>query len=160
MTDLRPPALEEYGLAPALRVYAKEFAERTGLKASVSAEGREVRLPTDIELALFRIAQEALTNAAKHSGGSRAHISLKEEEGRVRLSIEDDDIPDPLALLAFLAGVTERLVLGTGVLILPQRSPVVCASPRRATRGSFVMSGTHSGCCDCQTLPTRPVPGG
>jgi probable F420-dependent oxidoreductase len=46
-------------------------------------------------------------------------------EGRV--TIEDDDIPDPLNLLAFLAGVTTSLVLGTGVLILPQRSPVVCA---------------------------------
>jgi probable F420-dependent oxidoreductase len=46
-------------------------------------------------------------------------------EGRV--TIEDDDIPDPLTLLAFLAGVTTELVLGTGVLILPQRSPVVCA---------------------------------
>jgi probable F420-dependent oxidoreductase len=46
-------------------------------------------------------------------------------EGRV--AIEDDDIPDPLNLLAFLAGVTTSLVLGTGVLILPQRSPVVCA---------------------------------
>ncbi len=44
-----------------------------------------------------------------------------------RLTIEDDDLPDPLALLAFLAGVTHDLLLGTGVLILPQRSPVVCA---------------------------------
>ncbi len=47
------------------------------------------------------------------------------EEGRI--SLEDDDIPDPLALLGFLAGVTSRLVLGTGVLLLPQRSPVLSA---------------------------------
>jgi len=44
-----------------------------------------------------------------------------------RIGIEDDDMPEPLTLLAFLAGVTERLRLGTGVLILPQRSPVICA---------------------------------
>lgn len=44
-----------------------------------------------------------------------------------RIGIEDDDMPDPFGLLAFLAGVTERLLLGTGVLILPQRSPVICA---------------------------------
>ena len=44
-----------------------------------------------------------------------------------RLTIEDEDIPDPLALLAFLAGVTSTINLGTGVLILPQRSPVLCA---------------------------------
>jgi len=44
-----------------------------------------------------------------------------------RISIEDEDIPDPLTLLAFLAGVSQRINLGTGVLILPQRSPVLCA---------------------------------
>ena len=44
-----------------------------------------------------------------------------------RIGIEDADIPDPLGLLAYLAGVTTRLVLGTGVLLLPQRSPVLCA---------------------------------
>ena len=44
-----------------------------------------------------------------------------------RIAIEDDDLPDPLGLLAYLAGVTTRLLLGTGVLILPQRSPVICA---------------------------------
>jgi len=44
-----------------------------------------------------------------------------------RIGIEDDDLPDPFGLLAFLAGVTRTLALGTGVLILPQRSPVVCA---------------------------------
>jgi PAS domain S-box-containing protein len=90
MTDLRPPALEEYGLAPALRWYATEFTERTGMKSSVSVTGRETRLARAAELALFRIAQEALTNAAKHSGGSRAQVCLKEDLGRIRLSVEDD----------------------------------------------------------------------
>lgn len=60
-------------------------------------------------------------------------------EGRV--GIEDDDIPDPLGLLAYLAGLTTRLVLGTGVLILPQRSPVLCAKEcatvDRVSQGRF-----------------------
>jgi two-component system, NarL family, sensor histidine kinase UhpB len=90
MTDLRPPALEEYGLAPALRWYTAEFSERTGMKASISVVGGDRRLPQNTELALFRIAQEALTNAAKHSGGSAVHIVLAEERGRIRLSVEDD----------------------------------------------------------------------
>ncbi|HXJ08278.1 MAG TPA: PAS domain-containing protein [Burkholderiales bacterium] len=89
MTDLRPPELEEFGLAPALRWYAAEFTERTGLKASVAWAG-ERRLPREIELALFRIAQEALTNAAKHSGGTSVQLVLAEAEGRIRLSVEDD----------------------------------------------------------------------
>ncbi len=90
MTDLRPPALEEFGLAPALRWYAAEFSERTGMKASLNVAGGERRLPRDTELALFRIVQEALTNAAKHSGASSVHVSVAEESGRIRLSVEDD----------------------------------------------------------------------
>ena len=89
MTDLRPPELEEFGLAPALRWYAAEFSERTGLKASVAWPG-ERRLPRELELALFRIAQEALTNAAKHSGGTSVQLALAEADGRIRLSVEDD----------------------------------------------------------------------
>jgi PAS domain S-box-containing protein len=90
MTDLRPPALEEFGLAPALRWYVAEFSERTGMKASLSMPGIDRRLPRDAELALFRIAQEALTNAAKHSEGSAVHVGISENAGRLRLSVEDD----------------------------------------------------------------------
>lgn len=90
MTDLRPPALQEYGLVPALRTYGNDFAERTGLKVSVGAQGQERRLPDGAELALFRIAQEALTNAAKHSGGTAVHVRIEHEEGMVRLTVEDD----------------------------------------------------------------------
>jgi two-component system sensor histidine kinase UhpB len=90
MTDLRPPALEEYGLAPALRWYAGEFAERTGMKAVLNVTGSGRRLPRATELALFRIAQEALTNAAKHSGGTTAHVSLAQDGGAIRLTVEDD----------------------------------------------------------------------
>jgi two-component system sensor histidine kinase UhpB len=89
MTDLRPPELEEFGLAPALRWYAAEFSERTGLKAGVAWPG-ERRLPREIELALFRIAQEALTNAAKHSRGTSVQLALAEADGRIRLTVEDD----------------------------------------------------------------------
>jgi signal transduction histidine kinase len=90
MTGLRPPALEEYGLEAALRAHMKEFAERTGMKTSVSRSGRGARLPRETELALFRIAQEALTNAAKHSGGTRVHASVDHDERGVRLMLEDD----------------------------------------------------------------------
>jgi two-component system sensor histidine kinase UhpB len=90
MTDLRPPELEEFGLAPALRWYAAEFGQRTGLKASVSVSGGSRRLPRELELTLFRIAQEALTNAAKHSGGTSVQVGVTQDEERIRLSVEDD----------------------------------------------------------------------
>ena len=89
MTGLRPPALEEFGLVPALRAHAAEFAQRTGIAVEVLAEGA-ARLAAGTELALFRIAQEALTNAAKHSGGKSVRICFATEPGRVRLSVEDD----------------------------------------------------------------------
>jgi PAS domain S-box-containing protein len=89
MTDLRPAALEEFGLVPALRWYASLFSKRTGMKVSTSVAGSEMRLPRDTELALFRIVQEALTNAAKHSGGTAVDIAIRYGEG-VRLTVEDD----------------------------------------------------------------------
>ncbi len=60
------------------------------MKASLSVAGGERRLPRDAELALFRIAQEALTNAAKHSGANSVHVSIAEEAGLMLLSVEDD----------------------------------------------------------------------
>jgi PAS domain S-box-containing protein len=89
MTDLRPPALEEYGLLPALRSYAMEFGERTGLKVSVSSP-RDVSISREQELVLFRIVQEALTNVAKHSGGTSVEIALREFDGGIRIEVVDD----------------------------------------------------------------------
>jgi PAS domain S-box-containing protein len=89
MTDLRPVALEEFGLVPALRWYASQFSKRTGIKVATKAPRRETRLPPDIELALFRIVQEALTNAAKHSGGTSVEIRIRYGE-RVKLTVQDD----------------------------------------------------------------------
>jgi len=90
MTDLRPVALEEFGLVPALRWYASQFGKRTGMKVSTNTSGRELRLPADTELALFRIVQEALTNAAKHSGGTVIDITVASQDGGLRVTVEDD----------------------------------------------------------------------
>ncbi|MGH8690924.1 MAG: PAS domain-containing sensor histidine kinase [Burkholderiales bacterium] len=90
MTDLRPVALEEFGLVPALRWHASQFGKRTGMKVSTQAPGREPRLPPDTELALFRIVQEALTNAAKHSGGTAIEITVASQDGGLRVTVEDD----------------------------------------------------------------------
>lgn len=90
MTELRPPALQEYGLLPALRQHAAEFEQRTAIRTSVAMAGREGRLGRDIELALFRIAQEALTNVAKHAGASHVHIELSNADAMVRMAVSDD----------------------------------------------------------------------
>lgn len=90
MTGLRPPALEEFGLVPALRAHAADFAERTGIKVALAVIGAERRLPAELDLALFRIVQEALTNTAKHSGAASARIEIETLSGRMRVSVADD----------------------------------------------------------------------
>ncbi|RII27440.1 MAG: hypothetical protein CXR30_15105 [Geobacter sp.] len=90
MTRLRPPVLDDYGLVSALRSHADQFAKRTGIAVDVQLEVIVPRLSDEIETTLFRIAQEALANVAKHAEASFVTLSLIGGDGRVRLSIEDD----------------------------------------------------------------------
>ena len=90
MSDLRPQALDEHGLTAALYQYAAAFEARTGLRVQVNGADKSLPLPRDIAIALFRIAQEALTNAAKHSGASRVVVRVRKSPERVELDVEDD----------------------------------------------------------------------
>jgi len=90
MADLRPALLDEYGLAAALEWYAKEYAQRTGIGVGVQAGEAGKTLRSEAAVALFRIAQEALNNAAKHSSAKRITLGLEEEGGELVLSITDD----------------------------------------------------------------------
>ncbi|MBI5776731.1 MAG: GAF domain-containing sensor histidine kinase, partial [Nitrospirae bacterium] len=90
--DLHPSILDDLGLAYALRWYADRQAERAGLKVEVTADPSLPRLPQDIEIACFRIAQEALTNVVRHARANQAGITLKRLAERVELRIQDDGI--------------------------------------------------------------------
>ncbi len=90
MQDLRPSELEDFGLVPALHSHARRFEEQTGMRASVDSLEPFGRLPGNLELAFFRVAQEALTNAAKHSGATGVRIRAWQAGGRAWLAIEDD----------------------------------------------------------------------
>jgi PAS domain S-box-containing protein len=92
MADLRPPVLEDYGLLAALRWYGDRFASRTGIVTTVQGEEPDTRMSTDIEITLFRIAQEALTNIAKHANASNVTVNFDKKDGRQRLLIADDGI--------------------------------------------------------------------
>jgi signal transduction histidine kinase len=87
---LRPPILEELGLAACLRRMALELGERTGISVGVSLQGCRARLPLNTELALFRIAQEALHNVERHSMATRCSIELHCTSDVVRLVVADD----------------------------------------------------------------------
>jgi two-component system sensor histidine kinase UhpB len=90
MAELRPPVLDDYGIAPALRWYAEQFRSRTGLMVGVEAPLDSVRRSRDVEIAVFRIAQEALSNVMKHAGACRVTILLEDDAKLLRLTIADD----------------------------------------------------------------------
>ena len=87
--DLHPATLDYVGLLPALEEFGEKFERRTGIAIEVQETGRHTRLPAQIEIALFRIAQEALTNCAKHAHAELVTITLEIVGGRVIFSIAD-----------------------------------------------------------------------
>lgn len=90
LAELRPPALDELGLFPALRHHVSLLARRSG--QAIQLEGAEPapRLPSEVEIALFRIAQEALNNACKYAGAQLVTVSLQQIAGQVTLQVADD----------------------------------------------------------------------
>ena len=100
MAELRPPLLEEYGVGAALGWYAEEFCKRTGIQVAFEDEARERNreLRREAAVALFRIAQEALNNVAKHANARRVRIALSASAGEMTLEVADDGSGfDPLA---------------------------------------------------------------
>jgi two-component system sensor histidine kinase UhpB len=97
MTDLRPSVLDDYGLTAAIRWYGEQFSHRTGVEIVVEGRKFEPRLSPEVEITLFRIVQELLTNVAKHAMASRVTVSLAEDDGIVLLTIADNGVGfDPL----------------------------------------------------------------
>jgi PAS domain S-box-containing protein len=97
--DLRPATLDYVGLSRALQEYAQQFSRRTGIAVEVSGASPAQRLAPDKETALFRIAQEALTNCAKHAKATAIGIELSQASLQTVLTIKDDGAGfDPGAL--------------------------------------------------------------
>ncbi len=88
--DLRPVALDELGLVPALREYIARYREEQGLEVTLHLPAQGERLPPPLETALFRIVQEALNNVARHARARRVAVLLRWEAGTIRLRITDD----------------------------------------------------------------------
>jgi len=87
---LHPPLLDELGLSAALRWYADGFAQRSGIRVDLDVTPKPGRLRPDVELALFRIVQESLTNIHRHSGSSRAMIRVAIAPSEVVLRVSDE----------------------------------------------------------------------
>jgi PAS domain S-box-containing protein len=115
--ELRPTALDDLGLRAALANYIQDWSERVGISAELHSTGLlDDRLPSEAETALYRIAQEALTNAAKHSRAKNVDVILERRTDHVLLIVEDDgvgfDAGDDTSGHGFgLLGMQERAML-------------------------------------------------
>jgi signal transduction histidine kinase len=99
MAELRPPMLDDRGLLPALQWYAKQFTQRTRINVAVRGEEPTQRPGQEIETTLFRIAQEALNNVARHARATRVDVVLEQSGTECVLSIVDNGAGfDPQAL--------------------------------------------------------------
>jgi two-component system, NarL family, sensor histidine kinase UhpB len=111
---LRPPALDELGLVPALESHIRALSESVGVPIRLEAAPTEDLLSHQAELALYRIAQEAISNAVRHAEAERVFVRIQREEGVVALTVKDDGrgftveeaINEELGLGLF--GMTER----------------------------------------------------
>ena len=88
--DLHPSVLEYGGILPELEDYGRKFSGHTGIAVEVTGQNRDIRLPPEKEIALYRIAQEALTNCAKHAGASTVTIALDGDDEQAVFVISDD----------------------------------------------------------------------
>ena len=104
ISDLRPPQLDELGLAAALRWYVQSYASRRSIDARFTVTGDDSRLPPDFHTALYRIAQEALTNVAKHAQATQVCVNLVVGAEQVEMEITDNGRGFDPALPSRLAG--------------------------------------------------------
>ncbi|MBC7263103.1 MAG: HAMP domain-containing protein [Chloroflexi bacterium] len=139
--DLRPPLLEELGLGRSLELMAEEMAKRYSLRVAVQISGNVRSLTPELELTLYRLAQESLTNVCKHAQAQHAVIRLVYDEETVQLQVSDDGIgfrsPKTAAELAEagrlgLLGMYERAQLFGGSL-------AIASAPNEGTTVTVVM---------------------
>jgi signal transduction histidine kinase len=89
LAELRPSTLTDAELGDLLRLLGNAFTGRTNIPAQVTVVGQGV-LPAEVQVAIYRVCQEALNNVAKHALASLVEIDLKHEENTIQLSIHDD----------------------------------------------------------------------
>lgn len=120
--ELRPTALDDLGLRAALANYVQDWSQRLGISAALHTSGLlDERLPPDAETTFYRIAQEALTNVAKHARARNVDVILERRDGYVLLVVEDDGV-------GFDAGARGGPGQGFGLHGMQERAALVGAT--------------------------------
>lgn len=89
---LRPSTLDDFGLLPSLTTYLREFQDRHGIAAHLLTDGLPERLPPDMETAVYRVVQEALTNVARHAHATRVRVTCRATAAELTVEVDDDGV--------------------------------------------------------------------
>ena len=106
LRELRPEALDQLGLIPAITRYANDFSHRTGICVDISQHDNVEQLSLDQKVALYRVVQESLNNTAKHAHAQHVQIEIRRTDGNVVMNISDDGTGFDLAPAKDLAAVS------------------------------------------------------
>lgn len=139
--NLRPMTLDDLGLIPTLRKFVQDFEERTRIHATIELIGRETRLPSGMEVAVFRLVQETFSNVLKHAHASHIALELTFQAKMVKISVKDNGDGFDVGLTETkiakgnhfgLVGMRERVELLEGRMDIE-------SSPNAGTRVSMVI---------------------
>jgi two-component system sensor histidine kinase UhpB len=120
--QLRPSALDDHGLVPAVETQLKRFSSRTGIEVRLGTQGNPDDLTEVVQTAIYRVAQEALTNVTRHAGATAVELDLEENEGAAELRVRDDGSGfDPSAI----ARNSEGPAGGLGLIGMAERARLV-----------------------------------
>lgn len=154
--ELRPPALDDLGLLPALRAYMKDFTKRTRVPVHLTALAAVEQLSVEKRTVLFRVAQEALSNVARHARATLVEVSLIKLEDAVCMEVHDNGRSFQIPPLLFakritrlgLLGMRERVEMVGGTFAVessPKKGTTIRAQiPLRKSRGSAVARAVSS----------------
>ena len=141
---LHPSTLDDFGLPETLRSYLHSFSKRTGIRTQLVQHGMESRLPAAVEVCVYRITQEALTNVARHSGARNVVLTVAHRANGLSLTIDDDG----RGVSGIGAGSAGH---GLGVIGMRERAQTL--------GGTFALESRHGGGTRVAvTLPAIPAP--
>jgi PAS domain S-box-containing protein len=143
---LHPPLLDELGLTSAVKWYAEGFERRTGIRVKVDITADLVRLPPDVEVTLFRVIQESLTNVHRYSGSPKAFVRVKVTAEEIEVQIGDFGKGMHHATLSAAAG--KAAPLGVGIQGMKERM-------RQLSGKLVIRSRPNDGTVVTATLPTQ-----
>ena len=139
---LHPPVLDQAGLGDAIRDYVTGFTRRSGIQVELELSPRLGRMAQDIELALFRVVQESLTNIQRHSGSQLARIRIDREPD---LTLEISDLGHGASAIVQGEKEEPRFELGVGIPSMEERVKLI--------GGRFEMDRTSHGTTVRVTIP-------